>query len=463
MKTFTERKMHPSLKRLKRCCLSLGLILAACNVFNPSGEGDSGTSDAAQLTDGENFFRAQDYKSAYETFAAAIASDSTSSMAYYGYSKSVMRYWEVNASTLLTEVSKAQDKSGIPFITASDWDITRYLQATSKVRVALGTLTERDTLTRWYYYSLNPTDKNAAKDPLAAQRIAFMTDYWDKADKGYAGYHKKSQFPLSDLKMGYQKVIADFGFVELIYAVTHLRDLNADNIIDSNDNLLKKLTFSVDGGFKVENLKDIVDSLDTPEKKAQFNSLIQNVAGGLSSASTVLDLLSPALANQAGGTDTSKDLSQKVTQNMDSVITSLGDAITFYQFGDERDNDGDGCIDEEIADGKDNDGDGLIDEDARFAPVDQVDNDHNGKGKNAFTDPDAGELLDSEFKLGYTTAAGFTLGALYKDKATHIAVQKDSLQVRYDKVGAYALLSTEYKDKLDSAKKNVGGCWNNYK
>lgn len=454
--------MHPSPKSLKRWSLGLGLVLAACNVFNPSGEGDSGASLDAQLTDGENYFRLQDYKSAYETFAAAIDADSTNSMAYYGYSKSIMRYWEVNVSTLLTEVSKAQDQSGIPFIDASDRTVTRYLQATSRVRKALGQLTERDTLTRWYHYTMDPSGSAAARDPLASGRIAFMADYWDKADKGWAGYHRKSEFPLSDLRMGYQQVVADFGFVELIYAVTHLRDLNGDDVIDSSDNLLKKLTFNVQGGFQVDNLADIVDSLDTPEKKAQFNTLIQNVAGGLQSASTVLGLLTPALT---GGSDTagSGDLGQTVTQNMDSVITSLGDAVTFYQFGDEIDNDADGCIDEEIADGKDNDGDGIADEDARFTPVDAVDNDHNGKGKNSFTDPDAGEALDSEFKLGYTADAGYVMGPDYKVKAARIALQKDSLQVRYDKAGSYALLNAEYKEKLDSAKARVGGCWNNYK
>jgi hypothetical protein len=456
--------MHPALKRLKRLGLGLGfgLIVAACNVFNPSGEGEAGESGDAQLTDGENFFRMQDYKSAYETFEAAIKSDSTNSMAYYGYAKSVMRYWQVNASTLLTEVNKSKDKSGIPFITASDWDVTRYLQATSRTRLALAAMTTRDSLTRWYYYCLHPTGKAAAEDPLAAQRIAFMTDYWDKADKGYKGYYQKSQFPISDLKMSSQKVIADFGFVELIYAVTHLRDLNGDNTIDSSDNLLKQLTFSTTGGFKVENLESIVDSLDTPQEKAQFNNLIQNVAAGLTSAGNVLDLLSPALGNQAGG-DTSKDLSQSVTQNMDSVITSLGEAVTFYQFGDEKDNDGDGCVDEEIADGKDNDDDGFTDEDARLIPADLVDNDRNGKGKNAFTDPDPGEALNSEFKLGFSVEAGFVLGAKYKDKAARVATQKDSIQVHYDLAGSLAALEIEYKDKLAAAKTSIGGCWNNYK
>jgi hypothetical protein len=444
----------------------LGFTLVACNVFNPSGEGDAGVDPEAQLTAGENQFRLQDYKGASETFENAIKSDSNNSMAYYGYAKSVMRYWSVNASTLLTEVQKAQDKSGIPFIGASDWDVTRYLQATSRVRLALGAMTDRDSLTRWWRYSLHPDGKEAKADPLAAKRIAFIQDYFDKADKGWSGYRKRSQFPLSDLKMASKKIVADFGFVEMIYAVTHLRDLNGDNTIDEHDNVMKLLTFNVSGGFKVDNLDAIVDSLDTPEKKEQFNNLIQNVASGLSSASTVLNLISPTLTNQVPGGDTagvSQNLSGDVTQKADSVITSLGDAVTFYQFGDGKDNDGDGCVDEEIPDGKDNDGDGFTDEDARWVAVDTVDNDHNGKGKNPFLDKDAGEELNADFKLVYTKDAGWTIGALYADKAGRVATQKDSLQIRYDAAGSASALSAEYQTKLAAAKKDIGGCWNNYK
>src|SRR4051812_16236332 len=79
IKTSRERKMHPSLNRLQRSCLILGLSLAACNVFNPSGEGESGPGKDAQLTEGENEFRQQDYKGASETYRAAIEADSTNS------------------------------------------------------------------------------------------------------------------------------------------------------------------------------------------------------------------------------------------------------------------------------------------------------------------------------------------------------------------------------------------------
>jgi tetratricopeptide (TPR) repeat protein len=453
------------LKPLKRCCFGLGLILAACNVFNPSGEGEAGDNVEAQMTEGENLFRSQNYAGAMAAYSKALQQDSTNSMAYYGYAKSAMRRFNVNASTLLGEVSKAQAGTGVPFIGAEDKIVTNYLQATSKSRKALNSLTSRDTLTRWYYYTIDSTSRAAKNDPLLAKRIAFIKAYWATAElAGAKGYYKKSQFPLSDLKLGYGQVVADFGFIELIYAITHLRDLNGDDSITSKDDLLKSLNFTMGGtgGFKVENLDSIVDKLkDDTASRDQLNALIQNVSSGLGSASKVLDLLGSAVTGKVpGATDSlSSDpgLAGKVTENMDSVITSLGNAVTFYQFGDMKDNDGDGCIDEEIMDGKDNDGDGFIDEDARIISDDLTDNDHNGIINNSFTKLDPDESLNSAFILGYTTKSTFTLGSKYKDKGTRISTQADSLDRR---------TSTElkgfYKTKLDAAKSNVGGCWNNY-
>jgi tetratricopeptide (TPR) repeat protein len=462
MKSSLERKMPRSLKPLKRCCFGIGLVLAACNVFNPSGEGDAGTSVAAQLTDGENFFRDQNYAAAMESFAKAIEQDSGNSMAYYGYAKSAMRKYKVNASTLLTEVSKAQEGTGVPFIGADNETITNYLQATSKARKALNSLTLRDTLTRWYNYTLDSTSTAAKKDPLRATRVAALKAYWAKAElAGAKGYYRKSQFPLSDLKMGYDKVIADFGFIELIYAVTHLRDLNGDDSITDKDNLLKSLNFTMGaGGLKVENLEGIADSLknDTAGQR-QLNSLIQNVSSGLGSASKVLELLGPAITGKTPGDSTGADagLTEQVSQNMDSVITSLGNAVTFYQFGDGKDNDGDGCSDEEILDGKDNDGDGFTDEDARILSDDLVDNDHNGLKNDPVTKLDPDEGLNSSFILGFVAKSSFVKGAMYMDKATRIATQADSLDTK-----SSAELKGFYKTNLDAAKKNIGGCWNNY-
>ena len=449
--------MPSSLKALKKSCLGLALLAASCNVFNPSGEGDGGQSQGALMAEGEEMFRQLNFEGSMKAYENAIHADSTNSLAYYGYAKSVMRYWDVNASDLLTEVSSASG-GGIPFIGAADWDLTRYLKSSSKVRKALGMMTLRDTLTRWYNYTLDPTSKAFQKDALAAKRVAFMAEYWAKADLGLPGYYPKSKFPLSDLKLGYQKIIADFGFIELVYAVAHLRDLNGDDSIGSEDDLIKKLAFNTGGGgFKVDNLQDIQKDLaEDTAARSQMNNLITNMASGLSSASTVLDLLGPALGQQVGGTGTdTAGLDKKVTENMDSVITSLGNAVTFYQFGDSKDNDGDGCIDEEILDGKDNDGDSFTDEDARVIPIDAIDNDHNGK-QGAFDPP---ELPGSDGILGWVTATGYKKGLKYADKGTKTAAQKDSLSV---KIIRGATLSAGEQALLTAGKTDIGGCCNNY-
>lgn len=451
--------MHPSLKALKRFSLGLGIIIAGCNVFNPSGEGEGGQTQGALMAEGEALFRQMDYLGAQAAFEAAIKQDSGNSLAYYGYSKSVMRYWNVSAANLLSEVDGAKSGS-IPFIGADDWTLTRYLKSTSKVRKALATMTLRDTLTRWYHYTLDPKSKAYVRDADAAKRAAFMQEYWAKAELGLPGYYKKSQFPLSDLKLGYQKVIADFGFVEVVYALAHMRDLNGDDSIGSQDDLIKKLAFNTEGGgFKVENLADIQkDLVDNPEQVEQLNNLISNLSSGLTSASTVIDLLGPALLGQQGGGADTANLGKDVTADLDSLLTNLGDASGFYKFGDFRDNDGDGCVDEEILDGKDNDADGFSDEDARIIPIDTVDNDHNGKQGSADPDEVPG-LLDATGALPWVKAAGYVKGPKYADKAAKVAAQKDSLSVKVNRGSA---LSAGELILLGNFKTDIGGCWNNY-
>jgi hypothetical protein len=56
-----------------------------------------------------------------------------------------------------------------------------------------------------------------------------------------------------------------------------------------------------------------------------------------------------------------------VSQQALDFIHQLGSATSFYLVNDSLDNDGDGCINEEIyGDSLDNDGDSLVDEDARI-------------------------------------------------------------------------------------------------
>ncbi len=438
------------------------IAIAGCNVFNPSGEGDAGNSSEGQLAEGEAQFRSLNFKGAMEAYKKAIDKDSTNAMGYYGYAKSVMQYYQINAASMLAQVQGVTGaQKSIPFIGETDGQLTYYLQAGSKVRKALSALTLRDTLTQWFNYAQNPNAKSTLKDPLSAKRIAFIKNYLADAEAGKLGNYKANQFPLSDFSISYSKIIADYGFVELMYAMSHIRDLDGNDTIDSRDDLMKKLTFGLDPskGLKIDNFKDIqADLISNDTTRQNLNQLIQNVSAGVNSASTVINLLGISLPGSSdSGSDTlsNKQLTDKVSGNVDSVIGSLGSAITFYQFGDGKDNDGDGCIDEEILDGKDNDGDGFTDEDARVInpPLpDNVDNDNSGT-KDLF---DTDEALDPSFLLLFTKHTDFITGPKYKDQAFRIRIQADSL-----KPGI--VLSTHLKAELDSAKAQVGGCWNNYK
>lgn len=433
----------------------LGLLVGGCNLFNPSGSGDGGGSTDAYLVEGENHFRDQDFEAAMSAFQKAIEQDSTSSLAYYGYAKAVLRHFRLNASTILAEVDEAKASKSIPFLDADNEKLTRYLQATSKVRMAMSQMTRRDTLTRWWRYLSDTTSLAARKDSRLTQRRAFISGFLTKGSDGEPGYYPSNRFPLTDGAIPFEKVVVDYGFVELLYALVHLRDLDQNDTIDSRDDLLTKLSFKADGGFKLDSLENIAADLQNDTVARQnINNLIQNVQSGLGSASQVLNLLSPSLTGQAGGdTLSNQNLTNSVTENVDSVINSMGDAIGFYQFGDRLDNDGDGCVDEEILDGKDNDGDGFADEDSRVVNgiPDFVDNDHNGK-MDAL---DTGEELDANNLLVFTTAAGFAKGSLYKDKAFKVRVQQDSLTRK-------TVFTPGQRSILDSAKSQIGGCWTQY-
>jgi L-rhamnose mutarotase len=432
----------------------MGFVIVSCNIFNPSGSGDGGGSTDAFLTEGENAFRDQDFAASMEAFESAIKADSTSALAYYGYAKATLRFYQLNASTILSEVDEAKANASIPFLDASDEKLTRYLQATSKVRRALSAMTNRDTLTRWWRYQEDTTSKAARKDAKMKQRIAFIRQFMVKGEQGDVGYYPAHRFPLSDGAIAYEKIVVDYGFIELLYALVHLRDLDQNDTIDSRDNLLTKLSFKSEGGFKLDSLQNIATELQNDTVARQnFNNLIQNVQSGLGSASQVISLLAPNVGG-TGDSLSNTNLTDNVSQNVDSVITSLGSAVGFYQFGDSKDNDGDGCVDEEILDGKDNDGDGFLDEDARVVGnnfPDNVDNDHNGKKDLVDTD----ENLGTDHMLLFVSQSSFVKGSLYRDRDFKIRVQGDSLTLRTN-------LTISQKNLLDSAKSEIGGCWNQY-
>jgi hypothetical protein len=129
----------------------------------------------------------------------------------------------------------------------------------------------------------------------------------------------------------------------------------------------------LDSGNVEENLQNIMNAILTDtaaqaEKIADFNKVLESFSEGSDDLSLVLGSVG-ALGISTGGstdsTDSSSSSGGQLTSDIQATLDSIGDKSKWYRFSDKVDNDGDGCVDEEVYDSKDNDGDGLVDEDLR--------------------------------------------------------------------------------------------------
>lgn len=480
------------------------LIFAGCNIFNPGGEGDPGNTNLNQQ--GEEYFRRGQYGKAMQAFEKAIAQDSTNSMAYYGYAKSAVQFYKLDKIGVINDAeATAKDPATFAFLQHSDSLLTLRLQAAYNVRRVLGLLTDRDTLTRWYNYL---TDSSAADpgsddyDSLYTQRRDFISQYLVHASfPDSTRYRRPASFPLTDFRMTYRNIIIDYTAIELLYTITRLYDLNRDNVIDSADAMMKKLKFGSSAGFQIDSLSLIAADLENDSAAASdLNVLITNLGSGLINTSQLTAMMGGGKKSDSSSTET------QTSSNMDSVIASLGDAVLFYQFGDQIDNDGDGCIDEELLDERDNDFDGYVDEDARTIPAtksDGIDNDLNGRmdppsplqpspfpaGNDSLEAPIGDALYPGHghvlgFVYAYLDTTYQTVnGAPVKERNLNapeilstwvkikkgspeeelkirLALQRDSLLVKRLPSGR---LPDSLFNKLQNARNQVGGCWRNLK
>ena len=471
---------------IRGALLAIALAVGGCNLFNPGGEGDAGNVNPT--AEGDEFIRRGEYAKALAAYDRAIRQDSTNSQAYVGYATAATLLYKLNHLGILNDMKEtADDPTTFAFLAHPDSVLTLRLQAASRVRLVLGRLTDRDTLTRWYNYLTDSTSEDARNDTAYATRRLFIENYLVKADLDSAGYRKRNRFPLTDFRQPYSNIVLDYTAFDLLYTITRLYDLDRNDTIDNRDALMKKLQFGSGNGFSIDSLSTIAGDLENDTAAAgNLNALIAGMQSGLLGTSQLAQLIAPPSSEGGGSTE------EEQSANIDSAIASIGDAILFYQFGDKLDNDGDGCIDEEILDEKDNDFDGFVDEDARVIPADKpdlVDNDRNGKTDPFFipTNTNVATVDSSEGPVGATVYPAFphTLGFVHKylvatgqlniddpdwveagaknngDRMPErIAIQADSLAVKVARNGG--VVPDSLVAKIQNAKNVVGGCWRNY-
>lgn len=291
-------------------CLILTLLLLSCNVYNPSGEA-SPTSAEEWLAQGHAQLRAREFARAQESFGHVLAQDSASTQAWQGYLKALSG-GTLDLPLLAREVLDARAEGRKPL-----WDMP---------------LPGKDSA----YRSIIPVWEAMGR--------------WRRLDS-----LGRSTMPSC------QKT--EFGMITLAHSMLTLWDYNQDSRIDSVGDRMALLLFGGAGAMATGSFKPSLELMsftalgpdgkaDTsgrtdPEKIAFFNGMLQRAGQDLSTLTSL------------AGNDSLSELAFSTLKGHDLGMVDL------YRISDAKDNDQDGCADEEILDSLDNDGDGLIDEDAR--------------------------------------------------------------------------------------------------
>lgn len=395
--------------RMKFAYLGLGvaLLLFGCNLFDPSDDVSVDTSDASMMTyEGQNCFRNSEYANAANFFKQAIQKDSTLSEAWLGLSKANLYLYAGNPYNLIHELYADTD---IPLMNLDSSEVAKYFKAVNSSLIPLRELIRRDTLTE--------------QDP---------------------------SLKLSDRSVTYSNFSASHAILELAYTILRFRYTNSSFI---------KISINEDRSLSFD-LQALYDqALLDPAVLAQFNASVDSLKGDLTQ---LFDAVLPAASSSLSNSDLfeiddSTGKAQILGDDLQSDAETVEKSVSFYKLGDGIDNDGDGCVDEEILDGYDNDGDGYVDEDLRLVPL---------------------EVTDTETIVGVgVDSLDHDMNGLKEDKGERILLSnnrfyfaKDFEQLDLDDTSMVNLRhaisldtdSTHIQYPLKTRQLRIGRCWNNY-
>lgn len=317
-------------------------LLSGCNVYRES-TGIKAQSADEHILEGQLFLQKAKYGDAELEFAAALRLDSSKSEAYYGAAKCVLLEQHINMFKLLQSFQNNDGKS-IPFLGEPDSIKDKIFVANRGINKYLSLLV-------------------------------------DRADAGK-----------SDGKVAVKDFSADYALSSAIEAVLSLADFNGDGRIDAHDNILNGIIdFTDPSKLNPDSIMaNLADLKNDTTKIAALNLLLDKSQELLAKSDKAINLfLNTALDKKdslMGGKqcDSADTACQKLNSQLGGIpkdkvgdsaiiqvkkfILDAGSTVAIYKVFDKEDNDGDGCVDEELLDGIDNDGDGKIDEDSRGAP-----------------------------------------------------------------------------------------------
>jgi hypothetical protein len=301
------------------CVLFLGIV--GCNIFNPTESANIESGDANALTyEGYIKFRANDYDEAERYFNKAIEADPSHSEAWYGLAKAKLNQEGINAFELLKYVN-TDSKSSLPIAGMSEEMADRYQTSIDNIIGFLKTFITRDTTGQ---LDGVVTYKTIANSYMLLESLQFM--------------------------LVLRKEMVNVAKCQEINPRTGLPNCNIGDILNG-----------LQAGKGARAVSMLHDLTSTCEKQPEgFGSVFGQAFPGVSSLlsadgkSTTTSAVCGAIASATMPADDPKEVDKQV---------SLMASITGYSMI--VDEDGDGCVDEEVSDGQDNDGDGEIDEDPR--------------------------------------------------------------------------------------------------
>lgn len=402
--------------------LSVGLL--GCNIFNPFGNERIDDNDTDALVyEGYEDIRHAEYTKAAEHFSKAIKTDSAKSEAWYGLAKAVLNQYNLNVFEML-KYSKTEGQTN-GFMEMDDASALKYRTGIDTVLKILDQFIARDTTDR--------TDKRV-------RFKSFSTSYTALQLTNVAILIRDTKSNMSNLfeyDNASGQISLDWNQIE------ELADTAAVTTITALAASAQALKADPDNTYPI--FRNFVPDADTLSDEELEGSTL-------------------AVADQI------IEMSDILSKNTDRTEV-------FLKVGNFMDDDGDGCIDEEVWDGEDNDGDGEIDEDLRASntlvfkatwtertiqglnipegsPYDTLDLDGNGIPREneewvfAYEDPDS-RKKNRDHRLRFAINLTFVVpedGDRIKNKEL-VRLDTDVNHIQYD---------------LDWRKANVGGCWVNY-
>jgi len=519
---------------LMLCFALFALTTCSDNLFGSPSNSNCGTDVKCLQMDAENAFRNHDYKKAYDIYSQIVGIDSTASAGYFGMAKAGLWMNGVNPFEVFAHVKK--EKGEIAFMNQPPLEQNRYLQGMRKAGPMLRELERRDSLTALYEFhrrniehGFDTTFTVIGKDgvvivPLEKRLMDFRITYCKPAGEC-------SGFPLSDRVFRYNTYNGGLLISSISEKILSTMDTNKDGCITRKKNgciagkcnireyekdpeqkececygpseptptnlqewanwgcSMKNGKYSYDlsidlvvndSGYFEVNLNQILNEIDDDyfrelennsraDLPDEIESLNEKMDEFNNSMSEIIDIMNGFKANQG---------TEEIPFNWEENIGLYNDYSTFYKVGTNIDEDGDGCIGEELMDGQDNDGDGLANGNARLVPIDWndpkkflLDNiDNSMAGIREWNMPKKYHRDDPNFKhfcRNKELTDCFRPGTEEDDTVTVMEFTQRmpnywTSQNREDKLRVARDTACPPKIRLEERKELIGGCWPNY-